>query len=167
MRLRRLFERDTLGQAIFPLVVLTLLYFFDEFDTAAMGVLAPDIKRSFDLSDSSYVGLVAVNVVLVALLTVPLGYYADRLRRTRIVVASGIVAGTCSLLTGLAPSFGVLFVARFGNGLGLDGPLRRDVIENAAIALFGGGAVVAAIGIVFAWRLVAAFAAHRTRASAA
>ena len=89
---RRLFERDTLGQAIFPLAVLTLLYFFDEFDTAAMGVLAPDIKKSFGLSDSDFVGLVAVNGVLVAVLTVPLGYYADRIRRTRIVVASGIVA---------------------------------------------------------------------------
>jgi branched-chain amino acid transport system ATP-binding protein len=131
VRLRRLFERDTLGQAIFPLAVLTLLYFFDEFDTAAMGVLAPDIKRSFDLTDSTYVGLVAVNVVLVALLTVPLGYYADRLRRTRIVVASGIVAGTCSLLTGLAPSFGVLFLARFGNGLGL---VANQPVHNSLLA---------------------------------
>ena len=117
--LRRIFERDTLGQAIFPLAVLTLLYFFDEFDTAAMGVLAPDIKRSFALSDQSFVGLVAVNGVLVALLTVPLGYYADRIKRTRIVVWSGLVAGICSLATGLSPSFGVLFAARFGNGLGL------------------------------------------------
>jgi predicted MFS family arabinose efflux permease len=131
LRLRRLFERDTLGQAIFPLAVLTLLYFFDEFDTAAMGVLAPDIKHSFHLSDSTYVGLVAVNVVMVALLTVPVGYYADRLRRTRIVVASGIIAGTCSLLTGLAPSFGVLFLARFGNGLGL---VANQPVHNSLLA---------------------------------
>jgi predicted MFS family arabinose efflux permease len=130
--LRRVFERDTLGQAIFPLAVLTLLYFFDEFDTAAMGVLAPDIKKSFGLSDSDFVGLVAVNGVLVALLTVPLGYYADRLRRTRIVVASGIIAGVCSLLTGLAPSFGVLFAARFGNGLGLvaNQPVHHSLLAD-------------------------------------
>lgn len=128
---RRLFERDTLGQAIFPLAVLTLLYFFDEFDTAAMGVLAPDIKKSFGLSDSDFVGLVAVNGVLVAVLTVPLGYYADRIRRTRIVVASGIVAGVCSLMTGLAPSFAVLFVARFGNGLGL---VANQPVHNSLLA---------------------------------
>ncbi len=129
--LRRLFERDTLGQAIFPLAVLTLLYFFDEFDTAAMGILAPDIKHSFGLSDSDFVGLVAVNGVLVAVLTVPLGYYADRLRRTRIVVVSGLVAGTCSLLTGLAPTFGVLFAARFGNGLGL---VANQPVHNSLLA---------------------------------
>ena len=34
-----------------PLLVLTAIYFFDEFDTAAFGVLAPNIERSFHISD--------------------------------------------------------------------------------------------------------------------
>jgi hypothetical protein len=48
--------------------VLTALYFFDEFDTAAFATLAPDIKRSFDLTDEKFIGLVIVNVSLIVLL---------------------------------------------------------------------------------------------------
>ncbi|MBA2608854.1 MAG: hypothetical protein H0U92_07955, partial [Actinobacteria bacterium] len=42
--LRRRLERDTGGAPTVGLVVLSALYFFDEFDTAAFGVLAPDIE---------------------------------------------------------------------------------------------------------------------------
>ena len=36
---------------VFPLVVLFFLYFFDEFDTAAFGTLAPEIQKAFHLTD--------------------------------------------------------------------------------------------------------------------
>ena len=41
------------GVATFRLLMLSLLYFFDEFDTAAFGVLAPDIQKAFNLSDGT------------------------------------------------------------------------------------------------------------------
>lgn len=129
--LRRLFERDTRGEVIFPLAVLTALYFFDEFDTAAFGTLAPDIKRSFHLSDQRFVGLIILNVSLVVLLAVPAGYLADQVRRTRLVVLSGILAGGFSLATGLAPTVLLLGVARFGNGLGL---LANVPIHNSLLS---------------------------------
>src|SRR4051794_23355303 len=120
--LRRKFESDTKGELIFPLVILSALYFFDEFDSAAFGTLAPEIKKTFHLSDNRFIQLIIVNVTVTVLLAVPLGYYADRMSRKKIVVASGILAGAFSLLTGfvgLGVSVGLLTFARLGNGLGL------------------------------------------------
>src|SRR4051794_38806024 len=65
----------TLGQATMPLAILFMIYFFDEFDTAAFGVLAPEIKRAFDLSDQAFVGIIAANLNIVLLCAIPLGYY--------------------------------------------------------------------------------------------
>src|SRR6478672_10096879 len=62
------------GAALFPLVILTLLYFFDEFDTAAFGVLAPDIEKSFHLTDQRFGFIVVLNLTFVLLLAIPVGF---------------------------------------------------------------------------------------------
>jgi len=129
--LRRRLERDTGGVAIFSLVVLCLLYFFDEFDTAAFGVLAPDIEKSFHLTDQKFVGLVVLNVGLLVLLAVPVGYLADRMPRTPLVVLSGMLAGVFSFATGIVGTAGLLLVVRFGNGLGL---IANIPIHNSLLA---------------------------------
>ena len=72
-----------------PLVVLTAIYFMDEFDTAAFGVLAPDIQHSFHLSDSTFGLLVIGNVSPLLLCGIPLSHYADRLPQ------SGVAAQCC------------------------------------------------------------------------
>src|SRR4029079_17367675 len=112
--LRKKFLSDTRGELVFPLAVLTALYFFDEFDTAAFLTLAPDIKRSFDLTDEKFIGLIIINVSLIVLLAVPVGYLADRVSRVKLVVLSGILAGSFSLVTGLSISVAMLTFARFG-----------------------------------------------------
>jgi branched-chain amino acid transport system ATP-binding protein len=116
--MRRLFGRATNGEWIFPVAVLSALYFFDEFDTSAFATLAPEIQRDFGLSDSDFLGLILVNLALLAVLALPFGYWADRTRRTKLVVASGVLAGVFSLVTGLAGTVAVLVLGRFGNGLG-------------------------------------------------
>src|SRR5438270_779998 len=45
--IRKRMESITLGDIAFPLLILAAIYFFDEFDTAAFGVLAPKIKDAF------------------------------------------------------------------------------------------------------------------------
>jgi branched-chain amino acid transport system ATP-binding protein len=169
--LQRWFERDTKGEAIFPLAVLTALYFFDEFDTAAFGTLAPDIKHSFHLTDEKFIGLIVLNVSLVVLLAVPAGYLADRVSRVKLVVISGFLAGTFSLFTGLATSVALLTSARFGNGVGVlaNGPIhnslltdyysvdaRPSVFANHTNALYlgsiAGPAVAGVAGALFGWR---------------
>jgi branched-chain amino acid transport system ATP-binding protein len=129
--LRARLERDTGGVGVFALVVLCLLYFFDEFDTAAFGVLAPDIEKSFHLTDQKFVGLIVLNVGLLVLLAVPVGYLADRMRRTPLVVISGILAGVFSFATGIVGTTGLLVLARFGNGLGL---IANIPIHNSLLA---------------------------------
>jgi branched-chain amino acid transport system ATP-binding protein len=130
--LRRKLEMDTGGVAVFGLVVLALLYFFDEFDTAAFGVLAPNIEKSFHLTDQKFVGLVTINVSLVILFAIPVGYLSDRVRRTPLVVASGILAGVFSFATGIVGTVWLLTLVRFGNGLGLlaNGPVHRSLLSD-------------------------------------
>lgn len=134
-RLRRKFEADTRGEVIFPLVVLSALYFFDEFDTASFGILAPEIQKTFHLTDERFISLIIVNVSVTALLAVPLGYYADRMSRRKIVLFSGVLAGSFSLFTGfvgLGTSVGLLTLARLGNGLGLlaNGPIHNSMLSD-------------------------------------
>src|SRR5207249_788979 len=92
----RPFVRAAGAAAAFPLVVLFFMYFFDEFDTAAFGVLAPRIKHAFHLSNQGFVSLQVANLVVLLLLSIPLGYYADRINRVRIVWISAIIAGAFS-----------------------------------------------------------------------
>ncbi len=129
--LRRKFESDTKGQLIFPLVVLSALYFFDEFDTSAFGTLAPEIRHAFHLSVDDFTKLIIINVSVTVLLAVPVGYLGDRVNRTRLVVYSGIVAGIFSFGTGIAGTVALLTFARFGNGVGL---LANVPVHNSLLA---------------------------------
>jgi ABC-type branched-subunit amino acid transport system ATPase component/predicted MFS family arabinose efflux permease len=130
--LNRMFGRSTRGEGAVPLGILSAIYFFDEFDTAAFGTLAPDIQRDFGLDDSQFLGLVVLNVTVTALLAIPLGYLGDRFNRPRLVIASGIISGIFSMLTGLAGTVLVLALARFGNGIGLlaNGTVHRSLLSD-------------------------------------
>src|SRR5437773_5623733 len=119
------------GASLFPLVVLFLLFFFDEFDTAAFGVLAPVIEHTFHLTDARFGLIVILNVSIVLLLAVPIGWLGDRMKRTRLVVAGGVLAGVFSLLTGVVGSVALLFVVRIANGLGR---LVNDPVHSSLLA---------------------------------
>ena len=131
-RLKTYFSRATGGEATFPLVVLFWLYFFDEFDTAAFGVLAPEIQQAFDLSDGGFAALVIGNLSVVLLLAVPVGYYGDRLPRRLLTVVGGILAGVFSFMTGTASALWVLVLFRIGNGFGLliDDPIHTSLLSD-------------------------------------
>ncbi len=74
----------TEGEPLFPLVVLFGLNAVDELDKTAFNVLAPEIRRSFDLGISGVLGLVAVIELVAILLGLPLAYWADRRSRVRL-----------------------------------------------------------------------------------
>src|SRR5438045_5080857 len=121
------------GASLFPLVILFLLFFFDEFDTAAFGVLAPDIEHSFHLSDTRFGLIVILNVSIVLLLAVPVGWLGDRIKRTWLVVAGGVLAGVFSFLTGIVGAVGLLFVVRIANGLGR---LVNEPVHSSLLAAY-------------------------------
>src|SRR4051812_39611736 len=114
-----------------PLVVLFLLFFFDEFDTAAFNILAPNIREEFHLTVLAFGTIVVVNLTVVLLLAVPVGFYGDRLPRRKLVIAGAIIAGVFSFLTGLAPVLGLLILFRLGNGIGR---LLNDTIHTSLLA---------------------------------
>src|SRR4051794_27513721 len=114
-----------------PLVVLFLLFFFDEFDTAAFNILAPNIREEFHLTVLAFGTIVVVNLTVVLLLAIPVGYYGDRLPRRKLVIAGAIVAGVFSFLTGLATMVGTLLVFRLGNGFGR---LMNDSIHTSLLS---------------------------------
>src|SRR3954451_25132341 len=131
-RLRARIDPFVGGAALFPLVSLFLLFFFDEFDTAAFGVLAPDIERSFHLSDARFGLIVILNVSIVLLLAVSIGWLGDRIKRTWLVVAGGVLACVFSFLTGVVGVVGLLFVVRIGNGLGrlINEPVHSSLLAD-------------------------------------
>ncbi|MBA2609767.1 MAG: MFS transporter, partial [Actinobacteria bacterium] len=164
-------ERDTGGAPIVGLVVLSALYFFDEFDTAAFGVLAPDIERSFHLTDEKFASLIILNASLVLMLAIPVSYLGDRVKRTPLVVISGVMAGVFSLGTGLVTTTALLVFVRFGNGLGLlaNGPIHNSLLADyyepdrralvyadhqSALRLgaIAGPAVAGGVAALFGWR---------------
>ena len=170
-RFRRWLDDVTGGNPTFPLLILFAIYFFDEFDTAAFGVLAPDIKHHFALSNQDFLLLIAANLNIVLLLAIPLGFYGDRLPRRTLVVVGAIVAGVFSFGTGLAGSVLLLALIRIGNGVGVlvNDPIHRSLLSDyyppearptvfathANAVRYGsivGAGLAGAIAFAFGWR---------------
>jgi branched-chain amino acid transport system ATP-binding protein len=119
------------GVLTLPVLVLTAIYFFDEFDTAAFNVLAPDIQRSFGLSDQAVSLLVIGNLSLLLLLAIPLSHFADRLPRRTFAVVLGLAAAGFSFLTGVVGTVLLLWLVRLGNGIGVS---SNTTIHNSLLA---------------------------------
>jgi branched-chain amino acid transport system ATP-binding protein len=161
----------TSGAPTKPLVLLSLLYFFDEFDTAAFGVLAPRIKDAFHLSDQRFAVVVILNLSIVLALGIPAGFLGDRIPRRKLAVACGIAAGVCSLATGVVGTLTLLIVARVGNGIG---NLSNSTVQQSLLADYytpevranvfsvylssrgfgeiAGGVVAGSLAAAFGWR---------------
>src|SRR5262245_53726601 len=93
-------NETTAGYAAFPLLVLFGLNAVDELDRTVFGVLAPNIRDYFNLSNGGFTALVAVTLLGGLLLEVPLAFYSDRLPRVRIAVLGAAVWAVFGLMTG-------------------------------------------------------------------
>ncbi len=170
-RLYEYFAKATGGLPIFPLAILFLLFFFDEFDTAAFGVLAPNIRETFNLSDEGLGAIVLLNLTIVLAAGVPLGYFADRLPRRTFVWVGAMIAGTFSFLTGVAGVTALFVLVRMGNGIGLlvntgvhqsllsdyykpeDRPAVFSIHRNAAfLGAVVGPALAGTVAALFSWQ---------------
>jgi branched-chain amino acid transport system ATP-binding protein len=117
-RPRRYLGDITGGQAAFPLLVLFGLNAVDELDRTVFGILGPEIRDHFGLSNQGYLTMIALTMLGGLLLEVPLAYYADRLPRVRIAVAGAAVWAIFGVLTGLSGFLLMLVIARSGAGMG-------------------------------------------------
>jgi ABC-type branched-subunit amino acid transport system ATPase component/predicted MFS family arabinose efflux permease len=106
------------GLPLFPLVILMVLNAVDEFDRLAFLTLAPEIREEFHLSLDTFGVIVGFTAVLILLSGLPIGFWGDRLPRTRMVVVAGLLWSAMSVGSGLAPTVLLLATARFFSGMG-------------------------------------------------
>lgn len=98
-------------------VVLLILNSLDELETAALTILAPDIRDSFGISDGAITFIASASAAFIVLGAFPLGWLADRYRRAPIIGAASVLWTGFVALTGLAANAFLLFLARFGVGI--------------------------------------------------
>jgi ABC-type branched-subunit amino acid transport system ATPase component/MFS family permease len=114
-----------------PLLVLFGLNAVDELDRTAFGVLAPDIRDHFGLSNQGILSLITVFSLVVVVLGLPIAHMADRRSRLGMARTGATAWAGFSVLTGLAPAVAVLLVARIGSGLG---KAVNDPTHNSLLA---------------------------------
>ncbi len=120
------------GQAAYPLLILFGLNAVDELDRTVFGILGPEIRDHFGLTNQGYLTMIALTLLGGLLLEIPLAFYADRLPRARIAVGGAAVWAIFGLLTGLAGALWVLLIARSGAGMGraVVGPTHNSLIAD-------------------------------------
>jgi len=111
-------------QRVFFLAILFLVYASNNTDRNILGVLLPQIKTEFHISDTQ-LGLLSgiVFACFYATLGLPLARWADRGDRTRILSFSLIVWSVMTTLCGLTQTFWQLVAARLGVGAGEAGAM--------------------------------------------
>ena len=100
-------------------VVLTIAYILSFVDRYILGLLIEPIKADLELTDSQ-IGLLLgfAFALFYATMGLPLGYLADRKRRTWIVAAGIFVWSMATAASGLARNFWHMFIARMSVGVG-------------------------------------------------
>ena len=99
--------------------MLTVAYVFSFIDRYILGLLIEPIKADLGLSDEQ-IGWVLgpAFAIFYATMGLPLGWLADRKRRTLIVAAGVFVWSLATAVSGLARGFVHLFLARMAVGVG-------------------------------------------------
>lgn len=105
--------------AWYMVIVLTIAYVLSFVDRYILGLLIEPIKADLELSDTQIGYLLGLAFSLFyATMGLPLGYLADRKRRTFLVAAGIAVWSLATAASGLARNFWHLFVARMTVGAG-------------------------------------------------
>jgi MFS family permease len=99
--------------------LLTIAYVLSFVDRSIIGLLIEPIKADLHISDEQAGYLMGIAFALFyGTIGVPLGWLADRKRRTWIVAAGIAIWSLATAASGLARSFSHLFVARMAIGVG-------------------------------------------------
>ena len=130
--MRARFAALTGGASATPLLILFAFNLVDEFDRVAFGVLTPEIRDQFDLSDSGVVAIGSIAGVTALLAALPIGIIADRARRVRLAGIGAATWGGMTVLTALSPATWVLTLARMGAGVGrvVNEPVHSSLLTD-------------------------------------
>ena len=136
----------------FVFVVLLLIAAFDELESAALSVLAPDIQATFGISTGAIVFISATAGAFLVLGSLPMGYLADRVRRGPVIGGASVLFAAMVCCSGLAVNAFGLFLARVGVGVSKSAnlPVHTSLLADTyPIATRGRvGASIAAAGRV-------------------
>ena len=113
--------------------------------------------------------LAASPLTIIAMAMVPIGcgfgisysFLTQRIMGTADPGEEDATIASMSTIFGMGGAISAAVSGLIGNSIGLDGPLTTDIVAEASLVLYGGGAVLAILGIVCAWRLTHAYAAHQ------
>ena len=154
----------------YAVAVLLLAYTLAYVDRAILTIIVEPIQADLHINDTQVALLHGFAfVIFYVSLGIPLGYLADRGNRKWLIVGSIGLWSVMTAACGLTRSFGQLFTARIGVGVGEAGlsPASYSVIADyfppekraaamgvytlgiylgSGLAIIGGGAVVALIG---------------------
>jgi len=100
------------------LAVLALINFVNFADRQVLNPLVPLLRQHFGVTDAQLGSLQMVLLVILALVSIPSGYLADRFSQPKIIAAGVLFWSIASMGSGLAPTFAMLFLARGFVGIG-------------------------------------------------
>ena len=99
--------------------VLTVAYTFSYIDRSVLGLMVGPIRAELGISDTQFSLLQGFAfAIFYTLLGIPIAWLADRASRRNIISAGIAVWSLTTALCGLARTFGAMFVARVGVGVG-------------------------------------------------
>ena len=103
---------------ILPILLLVGLGVSQGFDTIAFGVLSPEIRRTFHLSNAGIDAIASLTGAVPILFSIYFGYLGDRVNRVRLSRYAAALFAAMAVLTGLAPLVVILILARMIGGVG-------------------------------------------------
>ena len=107
------------GYAWYTVILLTVVYIVAYVDRSIIGLLVEPMKADMGLSDTEIALLMGPAFALFyTTMGVPLGWLADRGRRSLIVAVGVTLWSLATMACGLAKNFGQLFMARVSVGVG-------------------------------------------------
>lgn len=125
------------------IAVLGLLNLVDEFDRVAVAVLAPDIQQTLGISDTLLAVLGTLGGVLVVLAALPIGYLADRMKRTWLIGGVGTILGVSTMATAFIGASWQFALTRIGAGFGKGGTPAHNAVLADAYPIGGRGRIFA------------------------
>ena len=136
--------------AVVFLVVATLAMISDGYDLAVMGLIAPELIKTWHVAPADLVPALSAGVIGLLVGAPTLGYVGDRLgRKPAMLICLGMM-GVFSLLNALAGNLSQFVVLRFLTGVGLGGlspVLMAAAAETAPRRLRGLFVIIVNFGV--------------------
>jgi len=115
------------------LAVLTLINFVNFADRQVIVPLVPLLRDQLGVTDAQLGSLQTWLLVVLAVASIPFGFFADRFSQTRIIARGVVFWSLATIVSGFAPSFSILLVARalVGVGEAAYAPAAQSMISGA------------------------------------